>query len=170
MRLALGLQLLLLCGLSIAACTSEEVRQGKNKSRELRVGLKVQDVNGQVPPQVRCPEDVDAGEGVPLRCLAKASDGASVTLNMVQTSSEEGGVRLSTKLLETRKVETRLRRRLNVGRPSAAFIWRLDCPDLVKVEKGGRFTCEGNTVGSDFTLRATFTDDLGTLSYTVRPS
>jgi len=65
-----------------------------------------------------------------------------VAVDVVQTGVESHP-RVLTKLLETRKVETFLRHDLNVGRPREALVWLLDCQDLVKVEKGGRFTCEG---------------------------
>lgn len=174
MRLALLLQLVLLCGLSIVGCTSgEEERERQDSVRELSVGLNVQTVNEQVPAKVQCPDDVDADEGRHVRCVVKAADGTSVAVDVVQTGVETNP-KVLTKLLETRKVETRLRRDLNVGRPREASVWTLDCQDLVKVEKGGRFTCEGlGTVPpyiKDFTVRATFTDDLGTYSYTVRTS
>lgn len=169
MRLALLLQLLLLGGLSIAACTSEEEERKRQDSvREFWVAYNVQTVNDQVPAKVQCPDDAD--ERGHFRCVAKASDGPSVAVDVVQ-GSVESRLTVLTELLETRKVETLLRRRLNAGRPPEALVWRLDCQDLVAVKKGGRFTCEGTAVASsNFTVRATFINDLGRFSYTVRAS
>jgi len=169
MRLALLLPLLLLCGLSIAAYTSEkEARDGEDRAREFWVGFNVQTVNEQVPAKVQCPDDVDADEGGRYRCLVTASDGTSVAVNVVQPHYETS-LTVTTKLLETRRVETLLRHRLNVGRPPEASVWLLDCQDLVEVKKGGRFTCKGSGM-RDFAVRATFTNDRGRLSYTVQPS
>lgn len=70
MRLALLVQFVLLCGLSIAACTSgEEERERQDSVREVWVGVIVQTATISLGAQVRCPDDVDADEGRHLRCV-----------------------------------------------------------------------------------------------------
>jgi hypothetical protein len=195
MRLTLYLPLLLLCALSIAACTSaEEARELEDREREFSLGGKIADYIDQGFGQVQCPDDVDADQGGRYRCVAKAQDGTSVAINVVQPHPESSPS-VSTMLLETRKVEMRLRHDFDVGRPSEglsprdlvvrdwyaifglyagrppeARVGLFDCQDLVEVKKGAHFTCKGTVNVLDFTVRATFTNDRGMFSYTVLPS
>jgi len=170
MRLTLYLPLLLLCALSIAACTSgQKAREADGRDREFWVSFKIREVNDTLGvPHVQCPDDVDVDEGAHYRCVAKAGDGTSVAVNVVQPRRFATGLRVSTKLLETRKVEMRLRHDLNVGRLSEPGVVLLDCQDLVEVKKGGHFTCQGKALFRDLTVRATFTNDRGKFTYTVR--
>lgn len=170
----LHLSLPLLCTLPIAACTSEdEARRTQDRIREAWVVSNIQAVNEQFGTKAQCPDDVDADKGDRLQCTATAADGTSVTVGVVQTD-DEGRVRVSTKLLKTRNVEMRLWDRLNVGAPPRPVVVMFECQDLVEMRNGGHFTCKGRSLligeSTDFTLRATFSDDRGAFTYTVRRS
>lgn len=170
MRSLLYLSLPLLCALSIAACTSEQqASRTEDRIRESLLELEIQSVNEQFGTRVRCPE-ADGGDR--LRCTAEAADGTSLTVNALQTD-DEGRVKLTTKLLETRAVETRLSDRLNDGAPPRPVVLWLECQDLIELRAGGRFTCKGRTLAlggeaTNFTLHAKLSDDRGAFTYTSR--
>ncbi len=156
---------LLLCALLFAACTSEqEARERQDRIREAWVEGEISYASEQFDTEADCPDHSDAGDGDAIRCRVESLDGTSLLVDAVQTD-DEGRLRLTTRLLETRKTEMVLQDRLTgtVG----GFI-PIDCTDLVEVKKGGTFECSGSGLGVRVAIRAKFTDDGGGFTYTTK--
>lgn len=169
-------KLLLLCTLSLVACASEqEKRAAEDRLRETLVATEVAGATGGevIAPPVECSDQIDADKGDRFACTVTAPDRTSVVVKAMQTD-DNGGGRLLTKLLDTREVQGQLEGRiiaLTKNNDRVALFGLVDCPDLVVVKEGARFTCRGAYkvlfTTQNFKLRATFTDDRGGFTYTI---
>jgi len=167
--------------LSLVACTSEqEKREAEDRLRESLVAVAVTGATGGevIAPRVECSDQIDADKGDRFACTVTAPDRTSVVVKAMQTD-DNGGGRLLTKLLDTREVQGQLYARiidLVNDNDSVSLVNLVDCPDLVVVKEGARFTCRG--AYSDFAekseqrfkLIATFTGDRDKFTYTMRLS
>lgn len=170
--------------MSLVACTSEqEKREAEDRLRESLIALEVGSATGieYFVLRVECSDQIDADKGDRFACTVTAPDRTSVVVKAMQTN-DRGGVRLLTKLLDTRKVQGQLDARISdlvADNDSVSLIELVDCPDLVVVKEGARFTCRGaynfttqnfNVMTQNFKLRATFTGDRDKFTYTMRLS
>ena len=169
--------------MSLVACTSEqEKREAEDRLRESLVANDVTGATGGevIVPRVECSDQIDADKGDRFACTVTATDRTSMVVKAMQTD-DNGGARLLTKLLDTRKVQGQLDARTSdlVKDNDRVFASKLvDCPDLVVVKEDARFTCRGaysirsfsDKSRQPFKLIATFTGDRDKFTYTMRLS
>lgn len=171
--------------MSLVACASEqEKREAEDRLRESLVALEVTFAAAFViDPRVECSDQIDADKGDRFACTVTAPDRTgptSVVVKAIQTD-DSGGVRLLTKLLDTRKVQGLFEgvasdRVKDIDNVSLSEL--IDCPDLVVVKEGARFTCRGaysiislsDKSRQPFKLIATFTGDRDKFTYRMRLS
>jgi len=172
--------------LSLVACTSEqEKREAEDRLRKSLVANYVTYATGGAAllPRVECSDQIDFDKGDRFACTVTALDRTSVVVKAMQTN-DRGGGRVLTKLLDTLKVQGQLYvRMVNLAKDndsvSLAVVEFVDCPDLVVVNEGARFTCRGaynfstqdlKAMRQNFKLIGTFTGDRDKFTYTMRLS
>lgn len=167
--------------MSLVACASEqEKREAEDRLRESLIALEVASAAGieSFVLRVECSDQIDADKGDRFACTVTAPDRTSVVVKAMQTD-DNGGGRLLTKLLDTREVQGLLDAITSETDNDRVFSSELvDCPDLVVVKEGARFTCRGaysiitfsEKSRQPFKLIATFTGDRDKFTYTMRLS
>lgn len=81
--------LLLLCTLSLVACTSEQKkRETEDRIREALVSSDVYATTGVIFPKADCSDEIDAEEGDHFRCTVTAPDRTSVVVKAMQTDDD----------------------------------------------------------------------------------
>jgi len=119
------------------------------------VGVTVQSVD--------CPSDVEAKKGASFQCTATGEDGTTAAIDVVQ-QDDKGNVGITAPLVNVPQVEQALGGEIGGGA-------KLDCPDLVLIEKGASFTCQAkDSSGAQANVVVTFEDDQGNVTYEVNPT
>jgi hypothetical protein len=110
---------------------------------------------------VDCPGDVEAKAGATFTCTARAADGSTAAVHVVQTD-DDGNVRISAELVNIPSLEKKLANQIG-GNAT------VDCPDsLIVARKGRQFVCDAkDEEGTTGKLRVTFENDQGRFSAEV---
>ncbi|MEY2513146.1 MAG: hypothetical protein QOJ89_504, partial [bacterium] len=139
--------------LAFGGCTrtidSEKAERTITKSVSSRTGSKITKVN--------CPSGKTAGKGETFRCTVVAADGESGSVVVTETD-DQGTVRVRVPYRDSaateRAMATKLTRR--GGRPVG-----VDCPDLIPIRAGIRFTCIMDSEGRRGRIEARQIDAAG---------
>jgi len=184
MRFLFCVSIVLLCALSMSACTSEEdkreARALKDRQDTFYAGLaeerikqEVIHITGEISTMVECPDALD--EFVRLGCTATTSGDPGERLKIAVRRDAKGNPRVKTKLLDTAHFERRLLEGLETTAPDRTM-WEMDCPKLVQRRKGARFVCRGKGIlqnrqgATRCIVRGRFSNAAGDISYRVQHS
>jgi hypothetical protein len=143
--------------LALGGCTrtidSEKAGRTITKAVSSRTGSKI--------TKVDCPSGKTARKGDTFRCTVVAGDGGSGTVVVTETD-DEGTVRVRVPYRDSaateRAMATRLTRR--GGRPVG-----VNCPDLIPIRAGIRFTCTTMSDGRRGRITARQIDAAGKVRY-----
>lgn len=124
-----------------------------------------QEVTDHIGAHVRsvtCPGDVKPEKGRALTCAVVGTDG-SIGPVMVTPTGDGDKVTVTVPLLNVRDLENTIG--LGLGKRLGGVNVKVSCPEIVKVRKGGTFTCQATQGASKDPVRVTQKDGKGTVSY-----
>ena len=160
MRTIAGVVVALASATAIAGCAKEI----DNKDAEAFLTDSISKQTGSTIKAVSCPDGISLKRGDTFDCSVTAADGTSGTVTVTQTNGD-GGVSISTPFLPIARLANQIAARLSEQVDEKVT---LECPDLVKVEKGGRFDCRGTNGEKTRRIIVTQKDDKGNVKYTLR--
>ena len=121
--------------IALTACGTRTVNTGK---AEGVIKRSIVEQTGVEVTVIECPKRVEAKRGNTFTCEAKGIDGTSANVRVTQQDST-GNVSFEARLIDQTKVQRTISDSLT--RRGRKQIESVDCPNVVEIVKGYRYTC-----------------------------
>lgn len=145
---------------SLTGCSTKiDAAKGERLIRKTvtdQVGAKVRSVH--------CPKDLTAKQGATFHCTVVGADGTTGQA-LVTERNDKGDVGVDAPFLHTIEVERIIA--ADLKRKVGGTV-RVNCPEIVRVERRGRFSCHGHTGRSSARIAVTQLDAHGHVRYAVK--